>query len=76
MTTTAAAPSLIPEAFPAVTVPPSFLKAGGSLAIFSIEVSIGRSSVLKERGSPFFWGICTGTISSSTAPFAIAARAR
>ena len=55
MTTTAAAPSLIPEAFPAVTVPPSFLKAGGSLAIFSSDVSIGRSSTSKI-GAPLLLG--------------------
>ena len=75
MTTAAAAPSLIPDAFPAVTVPPSFLKAGGSFAIFSSEVSIGRSSTMNVT-SPFFDGMTTGTISSATAPLAIAARAR
>src|SRR5512135_615296 len=46
MSTTAAAASLIPEAFPAVTVPP-VLKAVGSLPIFSREVSMGLSSVSK-----------------------------
>jgi len=42
------------DEFPAVTVPPSLLKAGASLAIFSIEVSMGRSSTLNIMGSPFF----------------------
>ena len=76
MTTTAAAPSLMPEALPAVTVPPSFLKAGGIFPIFSMLVSIGRSSTAKIVGSPFFWGITNGTISSATVPFLMAARAR
>jgi len=71
---TAAAPSLMPEAFPAVTVP-VLLNTGGSFAIFSRVVSMGRSSTLNTLGSPFLWGITTGTISSATAPLALAARA-
>ena len=38
MTSTAAAPSLSGQALPAVTVPPSGLKTGLSLASFSIVV--------------------------------------
>ena len=56
-TTTAAAPSLMPEALPAVTVP-SFLNAGFSAASFSAVVPArGYSSVSKAIGSPFFCGI-------------------
>ena len=68
MSTTAAAASLRPEAFPAVTVP-SFLKAVPSFAIFSRDVSMGRSSVSNRMGSPFFWGMTTGTISGFAPPF-------
>ncbi len=71
---TAAAASLIPEAFPAVTVPP-VLKAVASLPIFSKEVSMGLSSVSKRIGSPFFCGITTGMISSLKIPFLMAALA-
>ena len=49
---TAAAPSLIPEAFPAVTVPePSFMKAGFSLDSFSTVVPWrGNSSASTVMG--------------------------
>ena len=64
VTITAAAPSFVPGAFPAVTVP-SFLNAGFNLPSASIEVSSrGDSSVLIITGSPFFCGIATGTICS------------
>ena len=57
-----AAPSLIPDALPAVTVP-SFLNAGLSFARFSIVVlNLGNSSVSNTFGSPFLCGITTGTI--------------
>ncbi len=68
---TAAAPSLMPEALPAVTHPSS-LKAGFSAARASREVSRGCSSVAK--GSSFLRG--TGTISSANRPLSMAARAR
>src|SRR6266567_1865774 len=56
VTIRAAAPSLVPGAFPAVTVP-SFLNAGFSFASVSIEVSSrGDSSYLMTRGTPFFCG--------------------
>ena len=49
-----AAPSLIPEALPPVTVP-SFLKAGRRLAMASGLGRVrGNSSVLKMKGFPFF----------------------
>ena len=59
----AAAPSLIPDAFPAVTVP-SFLKAGFKFASFSTVVpSFGYSS-LSNTTSSFFIFTVMGTISS------------
>ena len=67
MTTIAAAPSLIPEAFAAVTVPPS-LKAGRSLAMPSaVTPSRGNSSVSKRTVS-FLTLMGTGTISSLNLP--------
>ena len=60
----AAAPSFKPEEFPAVTLPPSFLKAGLSFANLSKVVSgFTNSSSEKIFGSPFFCGISTFTIS-------------
>ena len=71
ITTSAAAPSLIPEAFPAVTVP-SFLKAALRPPSFSAVVSaLGYSSVSKTI-SPFLLLIVTGTISCLKAPAAMA----
>mmetsp|Transcript_30700 Transcript_30700/g.73591 ORF Transcript_30700/g.73591 Transcript_30700/m.73591 type:complete len:229 (-) Transcript_30700:495-1181(-) len=65
-----AAPSLIPDADPAVTVP-SFLNAGFSLAIPALEASfLMYSSVSKV---PFFTG--TGTIWALNLPSAWAAAA-
>ena len=65
VTTTAAAPSLVPGALPAVTVP-SFLNAARSLARASSEVSSrGDSSLLMTMGAPFFCGISMGTICAS-----------
>ena len=71
----AAAPSLIPEAMAAVTRPPSGLKAGFSLAIFSRETSpLMNSSVLNSTIS-FFTFTGTGTISSLKRPESRAAAA-
>jgi len=68
------APSLRPEAFPAVTVP-SFLKAGLSVARTSgVDFRLGNSSVSKIV-SPFLPGTTTGTISSLKRPLSMAARA-
>ena len=56
-TTTAAAPSLTPGAFPAVTVP-SFLNAGFSaLQRLDRRLAAGDSSVSNRTGSPFLLGI-------------------
>ena len=58
------APSLTPEALPAVTVP-SGRTTPVSFASASIEVSRGCSSFETTIGSPFFWAIVTGVISAS-----------
>ena len=75
ITTTAAPPSEICEALPAVMVP-SLVKAGLSAASDSAVVP-GRtpSSVSTRSGSPLRWGTCTGTISSASRPSLIAAAA-
>ena len=65
ITTTAAAPSLMPDALPAVTVPASRLNAGRSLASPSTVVPArGPSSLSMIRG-PRRSGTSIGTISSS-----------
>ncbi|SPB19040.1 hypothetical protein NOV72_06233 [Caballeronia novacaledonica] len=75
ITTTAAAPSLMPDAFAAVTVP-SFENAG-----FRPESASGvtpwrtNSSVVNCSGSPLRCGIAIGTISSSKRPAFCAASA-
>ena len=74
MTTVQAAPSLRPEALPAVTVPPS-LKTAGSLAMASRVLRRGCSSVSKGTIS-FFTFTGTGMISSLKRPDSIAAKAR
>ncbi|MPN45471.1 hypothetical protein SDC9_193038 [bioreactor metagenome] len=68
ITTTAAAPSLMPEALPAVTVPPSFLKAGFRAAR-SCTVTPGRKCSSREKGTVSFLTFTgTGTISPSNRP--------
>ena len=76
ITTTAAAPSEIGEAEPAVMVP-SALNAGRSRDSDSTVVS-GRmpSSSVTRIGSPFRCGTATGTISSSKVPSFCARAAR
>jgi len=76
MTTTAAAPSEICDADPAVTVP-SGENAGRSLARLAAVVP-GRtpSSAETVSGSPRRCGTVTSTISSSNRPFLPAAVAR
>ena len=72
---TADAPSLIPELLPAVTVPPS-RNAGRSFASASADVSArGCSSRETTIGSPFRWGTVIGTIWPSNRPASIAATA-
>ena len=69
ITTTAAAPSEIWDAEPAVMVP-SLLNAGRSRASDSTVVSARMpSSSVKSIGSPLRCGISTGTTSSSNRPF-------
>ena len=70
----AQAPSLTPEALPAVTVP-SGRTTPLSLARLSSEVSRGCSSLPTTMASPFFWAIVTGTISASKKPRFCAATA-
>ena len=74
ISTTAAAPSLMPDALPAVTVP-SFSKAGFSLAIAStVAPWRGYSSALTMM-SPLRVLMVTGTISSLNLPAFCAASA-
>ena len=64
ITRRAAAPSLMPEEFPAVTVPP-FSKTGASRASDSgVTPARGCSSVATRTGPPFRLGTSTGTSSS------------
>ena len=72
--TSAAAPSTMPLAFPAVTMP-SLPKAGRRPARVSIVVSarMWSSSLMETTPLPFFTS--TGTISSSNTPRALAAAA-
>ena len=72
---TAAAPSLMPEALPAVTEP-ALSKAGRRPPSTSrLVLRLMNSSLAKTTGSPFFCGIETGTISSSKRPASWAAAA-
>ena len=70
----AAAPSLMPEALPAVTVPPG-RTTGFKVASVSIVVARGCSSRATMIGSPFFWTMATGAISASNRPAVCAASA-
>ena len=73
ITSTAAAPSLSGHALPAVTVPPSGLKAGLSSASFSSVVP-GRGPSSRVTSVPS--GVVTATISRSKWPPSRAATAR
>jgi hypothetical protein len=74
--TSAAAPSLMPEELPAVTVP-SFAKAGFNALSFSAVVPArGYSSRLTLTEAPFVWGTSTATISRSNLPALMASPAR
>ena len=68
MTTTAAAPSLRPDALPAVTVPPSLRNAARSLPRPSAVTPARGCSSLSTTRVPFRSLISTGTISSSKVP--------
>ncbi len=73
MTMMAAAPSLIPEALPAVTIPPSFLKAGFNLARPSLVTPFLGPSSVSTMTDPFLVFTSTGTISSLKRPSFMAA---
>ena len=75
MRTRADAPSLTPDALPAVTVPP-FLKAGFMAASFSMEMSLRGCSSVSMMIGPFLVSMVTGTISSLKVPFCMAEMAR
>jgi hypothetical protein len=77
VTTSAAAPSLMPDAFPAVT-DPSLANAGLSApSVSAVVPARGYSSVRKVTvARPFFAGISTGTISAANRPSRIASAAR
>ena len=70
----AQAPSLTPDALPAVTLP-SGRTTPFSRANASSEVSRGCSSLVTTIGSPFFGAIVTGVISASKKPERCAATA-
>ena len=73
-TSSAAAPSLTPEEFPAVMLPPG--NSGRSLPSASSEVSRGCSSRSTSTGSPLRDGTATGTISRASRPPATALAVR
>src|SRR5665213_1370231 len=75
ISTRAAAPSLMPEALPAVTVP-SLAKAGRSFASTSSVVPARGYSSVSTIWSPFRVLMVMGTISSLKRPASIAATAR
>ena len=75
MSTRAAAPSLMPEALPAVTEPPSLAKAGRSLPSASTVVPCRGNSSVSTTTSPLRVLIVTGTISSLKRPDFCAASA-
>ena len=75
ISTTAAAPSLMPEALPAVTLP-VLSKAGRKPASPSADdFWLTNSSVAKISGSPLRCGMLTPTISSLKRPACCAAMA-
>ena len=73
ITTIAAAPSLIPEALPAVTIPPSLPEQHFNFERLSAVVPGRGPSSLSNTTVPFLVLTSTGTISSSNAPALIAA---
>ena len=73
--TNAAAPSVMPEEFPAVTVP-VFENTGASLPNFSMFASVKGCSSWLNVVTPFLLSIMTGTSSASKRPAAMARAAR
>ena len=75
-TISAQAPSLSPDALPAVTVPPSRNGAGSDASFASVVSGRGCSSRSTMRGAPRGPGTSTGTISTARRPASSAAAAR
>jgi len=74
--TSAEAPSLSGEAFPAVTVPSAWKTGFRRPSDSRVESARGPSSELTVIASPFRCGIATGTSSASNFPARWAATAR
>ena len=72
----AAAPSLIPEALPAVTVPSAFTTGLSLFKPSKVVEARGCSSVSTITGSPLRCGITTGMISWAKKPLACATAVR
>ena len=75
-TTRQAAPSLIGEELPAVTLPPSRKIARSLPSRSMLESARGPSSACTGTGSPLGWGASTVTSSSSKKPASAEATAR
>src|SRR5579875_1979633 len=75
-TSSAAAPSLMPDELPAVTVPPARNAGGSAARRSSVESGRGCSSVATTVDSPRAPGTVTGVISSANRPSRAAAAAR
>ena len=64
-TNTAAAPSLMPEALPAVTVPSALTTPLSLAKVSNVVEARGKPSLSTTTGSPFFCGMVTAMISLS-----------
>ena len=76
VTSSAAAPSLIPDELPAVTVPPARNAGRRPARPSSVVSGLGCSSASTTTGAPRGRGTVTGTISSANRPSRCAAAAR
>ena len=72
----AAAPSLMPDAFPAVTVPSAFTTGLSLFSPSKVVEARGCSSVSITSASPLRCGIITGMISLTKKPLLCAAAVR
>ena len=70
------APSLMPDALPAVIVPVGLTMGFNFASPSSVVSGRGCSSRCTQMGSPFFCGTFTGTISSARRPDSTPAAAR
>ena len=75
ITTTPAAPSFSPEALPAVTLPDLSNAGRRPASPSALDLRLMNSSAEKTTGSPFFWAMLNGTISSLKRPASCAAAA-